>query len=106
MRVQRTVGGTRRRDERGAALVEFALLLPFLAILVCGVIDIGRFYGAWNEAKNAAREGAFYGQTFPNRQRPNGTCVAPNNIEDRVKQELGSTAVTDGFDVTITPDVP
>ena len=53
MRVHR-----RLRGDGGAAAVEFALLLPFLALLVCGVIDLGRWFSAWNETKNAAREGA------------------------------------------------
>lgn len=106
MRLERSACGPRVRGDHGAALVEFALLLPFLTILVCGVIDLGRFYSAWNETKNAAREGALYGQTFPNQQRDyGGICAAPNNIEARVKQELGAPAVSSAFEVTIIRSV-
>ncbi|MDX6234049.1 MAG: TadE-like protein [Nocardioidaceae bacterium] len=84
-------------------MVEFALVLPFLAILTCGTIDAGRYYSAWNEAKNAAREGALYGQTHPLEQRPTGTCTAPDNIEDRAEQELSTNASDSSFTVTITP---
>jgi Flp pilus assembly protein TadG len=95
----------RASGDHGAAAVEFALLLPFLALLVCGVIDLGRWYSAWNETKNAAREGALYAQTHPNQQVATGTCVAPNNIPDRAKQELSKNASDTSFTVTITPKV-
>lgn len=45
------------RDE-GAAAIEFALLLPFLLVLVFGIIDFGRAFNAWIELSGAAREGA------------------------------------------------
>ncbi len=55
----------RAASDRGAALVEFALLLPFLAILVFGTVDLGRGFQMKNRLTNAAREGAFYGQYHP-----------------------------------------
>jgi Flp pilus assembly protein TadG len=48
----------RRRGERGASAVEFALLLPFLLLLVGGIIDLGRLFYTQNIVVNAAREGA------------------------------------------------
>jgi Flp pilus assembly protein TadG len=55
------VGRARRLhgDDDGVALVEFALLLPFLTILVFGTIDLGRAYSLKNSVTNMAREGAF-----------------------------------------------
>lgn len=44
--------------ERGAAAVEFALVLPLLIVLVMGIIDFGRVYSAQQTLTNAAREGA------------------------------------------------
>ena len=32
---------TNNRDQRGAALVEFAIILPILIVLLFGVIDYG-----------------------------------------------------------------
>ncbi len=58
--------GTRRRHgpgERGTALVEFALVLPLLAVLVFGIIDFGRIFQSWVTLTNAAREGARLGTT-------------------------------------------
>lgn len=97
----------RTTGDGGAAAVEFALLLPFLAILVCGTIDLGRWYSAWNETKNAAREGAAYGQTHPNSQHPSaGVCASPNNIADRARQELSGNASDATFLVTVYPAAP
>ncbi len=44
--------------DRGAAAVEFALLLPILLLLVFGIIDFGRALNAQVTLTQAAREGA------------------------------------------------
>jgi Flp pilus assembly protein TadG len=59
--VSRRVAG----DERGAALVEFALLLPVLAALVLGVFSGGLAYNRKITITNAVREGARFGSTLP-----------------------------------------
>ena len=48
----------RRREERGAALVEFALILPILVLFVFGIVEFGRAYSARIELTAAVREGA------------------------------------------------
>lgn len=51
----------RRRSgsaDRGAAAVEFALLLPLLLLLVLGIVDFGRMLNAQQTLTQAAREGA------------------------------------------------
>ena len=47
-----------RPRDRGAAAVEFALLLPLLLLLVFGIIDFGRALNAQITLTQAAREGA------------------------------------------------
>jgi len=47
-----------RSGDRGAAAVEFALLLPLLLLLVFGIIDFGRALNAQITLTQAAREGA------------------------------------------------
>jgi Flp pilus assembly protein TadG len=49
---------SKKADERGAAAVEFALLLPMLLLLVFGIIDFGRALNAQVTLTQAAREGA------------------------------------------------
>jgi Flp pilus assembly protein TadG len=47
-----------RSNECGAAMVEFAIVLPLLLLLVCGVIDLGRLLYAYDNLTSAVREGA------------------------------------------------
>ncbi|VXB11812.1 TadE/TadG family type IV pilus assembly protein [Arthrobacter sp. 8AJ] len=47
----------KRDSERGAAAVEFAILLPLLLMLVLGTIEFGRAYNAQITLTNAARDG-------------------------------------------------
>ncbi len=41
-------------------MVEFALILPILLLLLCGIIDFGWMYYSQITLNNAAREGARY----------------------------------------------
>jgi len=47
-----------RRDQQGAAAVEFALLLPLLVLLLFGMIEFGFAFNSRIQATNAAREAA------------------------------------------------
>src|SRR6516165_6291138 len=38
---------TRRADEGGAALVEFAIVVPLLVLLLCGTIDFGLIFDGY-----------------------------------------------------------
>jgi Flp pilus assembly protein TadG len=95
------------RGDHGVAMVEFALLLPFLAIITIGLVDFGRWYRTWNQVKNASREGAVYAQTHPHQQRATGSspCNGTNSIEARAEQEVGVNASDATFNVKITPDI-
>ena len=44
--------------ERGAAAVEFALILPILLLLVLGLVEFSRVFNVQISLSNAAREGA------------------------------------------------
>jgi Flp pilus assembly protein TadG len=46
------------KRDRGAAAVEFALLLPLLLLIVFGIVDFGRALNAQITLTQAAREGA------------------------------------------------
>lgn len=43
--------------DRGAAAVEFALMLPLLLLIVLGIVDFGRMLNAQQTLTQAAREG-------------------------------------------------
>jgi Flp pilus assembly protein TadG len=48
---------TRGHRERGAAAVEFALVLPILLLLIFGIAECGRAYYIQTALSGAAREG-------------------------------------------------
>lgn len=86
------------RDERGVALVEFALLLPFIALLVFGTVDLGRGFSQQNRLKNASREGAAWAQLHPNRVN----CAGGDpDITDQATAEDAGLAGVPGFTVTV-----
>lgn len=53
----------RRRDERGAAVVDFVLVSLVLAPLVLGLVQVGLVLHVRNTITAAATEGARYGAT-------------------------------------------
>jgi len=67
MRNQRHVDGS-SRAEAGAALVEFALILPLFMMLVLGTFSGAVAYNQKLDLAHAAREGARYGATLPENQ--------------------------------------
>jgi Flp pilus assembly protein TadG len=49
---------SRAHREEGAAAVEFAIVCSLFFMLIFGIIDFGFAFHSWNNAANAAREGA------------------------------------------------
>jgi hypothetical protein len=46
------------RNERGAAAVEFALILPIIVTILFAMTEFGRTFARWEDYESAAREGA------------------------------------------------
>jgi Flp pilus assembly protein TadG len=55
------LAATRRRFDRGVSSLEVALMLPFLLLLLMGVLDFGQLFYLAIEVSDAARAGAQYG---------------------------------------------
>jgi Flp pilus assembly protein TadG len=54
-------GPTRRgKDRRGAAAVEFAILLPCLTLILLGAVDFSRLFYDYITITNCARNGAIW----------------------------------------------
>lgn len=47
-----------QHKERGAALVEMAMVMPLLVLLLFGIMEAGWVFAQLTETRNAAREGA------------------------------------------------
>jgi Flp pilus assembly protein TadG len=73
----------RVRVQRGAILVEFALVLPLLAMVLLGMVSTGLAYNQKLDLTHATREGARYGATIsPYQQWQSGTWAT--NVRDLV----------------------
>jgi Flp pilus assembly protein TadG len=55
----------RSHAQRGTATVEFVIVLPFLLVLMIGIVELGRFALFALIVGNAARAGALYGTQNP-----------------------------------------
>lgn len=71
-----------RRDDRGAAAVEFALVLPILVVLVFGIVDFGRALFAYNYLTSAVREGGRFAAV-------QGSASAQAAVQARMVDYLG-----------------
>ena len=90
----------RRRDESGAALVEFALVLPLLVMLVFGIVSAGLAYGDHLALNNAVREGARLGSAIDYESDPSGWATT---VRDRVKQVyLNDSATLADADICVS----
>lgn len=54
----RTPSTRRFADERGVALVEFALVLPILLLLLFGIVEFGKAFNYWIDETHLAASGA------------------------------------------------
>jgi len=88
------------RGERGTALVELAIFLPFLALFTLTSVDFGRAYSLQHRLANGAREGAAFAQYFPGQVANTGACANPENITYRALGEDGGAMA--GFTVSVT----
>lgn len=49
---------TLRRTENGQSIVEFALVIPMMALLLLGIMEGGRIFSAYVELQHVARDAA------------------------------------------------
>jgi Flp pilus assembly protein TadG len=75
-------------SQKGAALVEFAIVLPLLLILVFGIIDFSILLYNKATITNASREGARTGILF--RADANGVTIPATStiVQDIIKQRV------------------
>ena len=87
------------RSERGAAMVEMALVLPIIILLFLGMIDFGRAFFLYNNLTNAAREGARFGAA---QTSPVDTVQIRTRVEQRIQDFSGVAAATNKVKVTVS----
>ena len=81
---------TRARSERGAEIIEFALVTPIFALLIAAMFDFGFLFRNWELVTNAAREGARVGVL------PAYTCDNTKpDVTERVQAYMAASGVDD-----------
>lgn len=84
------------RDERGVALIEFALILPIFVLIVAGILGFGRVFFYWIEANHQANEAARWAVVDRN-------PYAPTTLQGHV---AGSATTEFQSDVKVCIDFP
>jgi len=85
-------------NERGTALVEFALIAPLLFLLLFGVIEFGRVLNYYNDLTQLSGQGARAAVVSRN---PDGSAVGTANADcpansQTIQCQLAKTYPTDG----------
>ncbi|HKD93810.1 MAG TPA: TadE/TadG family type IV pilus assembly protein [Gaiellaceae bacterium] len=79
--------GPLRREQRGTALVEFALIAPLLFLLIFGVVDFGRALDYYNQVTQLAGQGA---RAAAVNRNPDGSALSSANPYS-IQQQLVNT---------------
>lgn len=94
-----------RRDDRGAALIEFALILPVIAMLLTGTITAGFALNQKQQVTHATREGARYAAAIaPNQGFVSGTWA--ENVRDLVVERSTGDLTTADVCVSLVQGSP
>lgn len=83
----------RLKSERGAELVEFALVFPLLLLVVLGIVDFGFLFQRMEVVTNAAREGA-------------RMAVLPGYATSDVQARVQNYVTSGGLPTTASPANP
>ena len=102
-----TIGGKHGGSERGAVLVEFAMVLPLLALLFLTIIDLGLVIHENQVLQNAVREGARF-SSLPSSWIDQRNPVAS---EAAIKQRVTDYCLEEGIvlntaDITVDQQYP
>lgn len=90
----------RLHQERGQALVEFAVVLPVLILIILGIIYFGRYEDYSNQMTQLAEEGARWAAVNNN---PSSTQTLQTYVQSQAQPELqaGSSDVTSAAQIYI-----
>lgn len=89
------VGKKPRKQEKGAALAEFAVLAPLFVVLLFGLVEFGLALYAKSVLTNASREGARFGVVYGTPRKSEAEIIA------RVTEYLNKAGFYDTPEVTI-----
>jgi len=84
------------RDERGASIIELALVLPFFSALVVGAVDLSRAYSAKLQLEQAAYRAVEKVQQYQSNESTVGT------LKTEAAAAAGITATSTNPSITYT----
>lgn len=82
----------RRHSEKGAALLELAIVTPLLMLIFAGIAESGFFFRSMEVTQNAAREGARLG-ALPGSEQ-NNYAIVSTRVSEYITQSGLTGAVT------------
>ena len=99
------------RNQHGQAVTEFALVLPILALLLFGIVQLGVVFNRYVTVTDAVRAGARKAAVSRHLSDPTGvTVTAVRNSATNLDQSQLSVTVTSNWqqasDVTVTATYP
>ncbi len=99
------------REERGQAMVEFAIVLPIFIVLLFGIIQFGIVFNNYETLTDATRAGARAAAVARNNADPTGTATSAvrSSASDLDQSNLAisvSSSWTSGSDVTVHATYP
>ena len=90
-------------EQRGAALVEFALILPILLFLALGIVDFGRAMNYWNDVNQIAGDGARFAAVNNN---PGSKLTPPiTDFRQWLRTQAETSELKDGTSAGGTPAI-
>ncbi|MET0565621.1 MAG: TadE/TadG family type IV pilus assembly protein [Acidimicrobiia bacterium] len=92
-----------RANDRGASLVEFALVAPFLLLLIFGMVEFGWLFAQNLDVRHGAREGArLAAVNFPEGPPPNSGARSATNRDALVVEICSRMQTPENAELTIT----
>jgi len=99
------------RDQQGQAATEFALVLPILALLLFGIIQLGIVFNHYVTVTDAVRAGARKAAVSRHQSDPVGTATtavrsSATNLDQAQLGVAVNSTWQQGTDVTVTATYP
>jgi Flp pilus assembly protein TadG len=88
---------SRAASERGAEIIELALVTPLFLLLIAAMFDFGFLFRNWEVVTNAAREGARLGVL------PDYVCDdSTTDVKDRIDDYMAASGISDTDAYTVS----
>jgi len=94
LKTQDSSRATRLCSQRGAAYLEFAMVLPFFLVFVMGIVEFGRGFNIYHNLTNACREGA---RQAAQQDANQVTLTAANEVRNRMVNYMSSLGLQTSY---------